>query len=224
MAGWRPVRLAIGADEREPLAGAQLLLRRMPLVGWHLAYVPRGPIGRLDDPAVRDALVAALRALGRAERIATVRVDPEVGIGDALRRRALLPPMARRATEVQPPHHAADRPVARRGGAARRPASASTASTSTRRSATASRIERFDGTSPPKQIGPALADFNRIYHLTAERAGFVARAPAYYERVWSLFAPAGRASLSFAARRRRAGGDALPLHCAAIARSRRTAG
>ena len=76
MGGWRPVRLAIGPSHDQPVAGAQLLLRRLPVLGWHLAYVPRGPIGDLDDPSVRDALVRALRALGREERIATVRADP----------------------------------------------------------------------------------------------------------------------------------------------------
>ena len=51
---------------------------------------------------------------------------------------------------------------------------------------------------PHRVIGPALADFNRIYRFTAERAGFVARQPFYYERVWSIFAPTRRVRLSFA--------------------------
>src|SRR5688500_8539563 len=55
MGGWRPLRLAVGRSPREPLAGAQLLLRRMPVVGWHLAYVPRGPIRTLHAPDVRPA-------------------------------------------------------------------------------------------------------------------------------------------------------------------------
>src|SRR5688572_15763372 len=61
MSGWGPVRLAVGRHPDEPLAGAQLLLRRMPVLGWHLAYVPRGPIGTLDEPDVRVALLRALR-------------------------------------------------------------------------------------------------------------------------------------------------------------------
>jgi lipid II:glycine glycyltransferase (peptidoglycan interpeptide bridge formation enzyme) len=61
-------------------------------------------------------------------------------------------------------------------------------------------VERFDGSTSVDVIGPALADFNRIYRFTADRAGFVARRPFYYERVWSLFAPTGRARLSFAVR------------------------
>jgi peptidoglycan pentaglycine glycine transferase (the first glycine) len=59
-------------------------------------------------------------------------------------------------------------------------------------------IEAFDGSTPHDRIGLALADFNRIYRFTASRAGFVARQPFYYERVWSLFAPTGRVRLSFA--------------------------
>jgi len=61
-------------------------------------------------------------------------------------------------------------------------------------------IERFDGSTPPEIIGPALADFNRIYQFTANRAGFVARQAFYYERVWWIFAPSGRVRLSFAVR------------------------
>jgi len=196
MGGWRPVRLAIGPSRDAPVAGAQLLLRRVPLVGWHLAYVPRGPIGDLDDPAVRDALLRALRALGRDERIATVRADPEARIGTPYGR-ALAEAPWRAAPKIQPPttrivdltvgedalranlkrKHRQYVNKAERGGVS---------------------IERFDGSEPPEVIGPALADFNRIYQHTAARAGFVARQPFYYERVWSIFAPTGRVRLSFA--------------------------
>ncbi len=198
MAGWRPVRLAIGPGHDQPMAGAQLLLRRMPVIGWHLAYVPRGPVGRLDDPAVRDALVDALRALGRAERIATVRADPEARTGTDYGRGLLQPPW-RAAPKVQPPttriidlspgeeqlraamkrKHRQYVNKAERGGI---------------------EIQRFDGSASREAIQHALGDFNRIYRLTARRAGFVAREPSYYERVWSLFAPGRRVRLSFAVR------------------------
>jgi lipid II:glycine glycyltransferase (peptidoglycan interpeptide bridge formation enzyme) len=196
LGGWRPVRLAVGPHGGEPVAGAQLLLRPLPLLDWHLAYVPRGPIGDLDDEAVRGALVAALRALGRAERIATVRADPEAR-PDTPYGRAMATDPWRAAPKVQPPitrvidltigtdalranlkrKHRQYVNKAERGGIA---------------------IERFDGATPSDRIGPALADFNRIYADTARRAGFVAREAFYYERVWSLFAPSGRVRLSFA--------------------------
>jgi peptidoglycan pentaglycine glycine transferase (the first glycine) len=196
MAGWRPLRLAIGPSQGDPLAGAQLLLRRIPLLGWHLAYVPRGPVGQLEDADVREGLLRALRALGRDERIATVRVDPEAEPTSPYGG-ALLEDPWRSAPKVQPPitrvldlsagedalrakmkrKHRQYVNKAERGGVT---------------------IERFDGTAPADVIGPALTDFNRIYRSTADRAGFVARQPFYYERVWSLFAPTGRVRLSFA--------------------------
>jgi peptidoglycan pentaglycine glycine transferase (the first glycine) len=196
LGGWRPIRLAIGASRDAPLAGAQLLLRRIPVLGWHLAYVPRGPIGRLDDPAVRDALVAALRALGQTERIATVRADPEAR-PETSYGAALVEAPWRAAPKVQPPiTRLIDLAVgedALRAGLRRKHRQyvnkAERAGVS---------IERFDGSAPAGVIGPALADFNRIYSFTADRAGFVARQPFYYQRVWSLFAPTGRARLSFA--------------------------
>jgi lipid II:glycine glycyltransferase (peptidoglycan interpeptide bridge formation enzyme) len=196
LAGWRPVRLAIGSDDGVPLAGAQLLLRPMPVVGWHLAYVPRGPIGRLDDPALRHALVEGLRALGRAERIATVRADPEVGVGEPYGAALMLPPW-RAAPRVQPP---ITRLIDLSQGvdALRADLRRKHRQYINKAERDGVTIERFDGGSPSEQVGPALADFNRIYHLTARRAGFVARTPAYYERVWSLFAQSRRARLSFA--------------------------
>jgi lipid II:glycine glycyltransferase (peptidoglycan interpeptide bridge formation enzyme) len=196
MGGWRPVRLAVGPSPDEPVAGAQLLLRRMPLVGWHLAYVPRGPIGRLDDPTVRDGLVRALRALGREERIATVRADPEARVGTAYGEALRASPW-RAAPKVQPP---TTRVIDLRAGeeALRANLKRKHRQYVNKAERGGVTIERFDGSTPAEVIGPALVDFNRIYQHTAARAGFVARQAFYYERVWSIFAPTERVRLSFA--------------------------
>ncbi len=198
MGGWRPVRLAIGPTRDAPVAGAQLLLRRLPVVGWHLAYVPRGPVGELDDPAVRTALVAALRSLGAAERIATVRADPEAQLDSAYGRGLLEAPW-RAAPKVQPP---TTRVVDLAPGAEALKANLKRKHRQYVNKAERAGItvERFDGSTPADVIGPALDDFNRIYQHTAARAGFVARQAFYYERVWSIFAPTGRVRLSFALR------------------------
>ena len=196
MGGWRPIRLAVGPASGEPIAGAQLLLRRLPVVGWHLAYVPRGPIGDLDEPAVRVALVRALRGLARAERIATIRADPEAQTSTPYGLALLREPW-RAAPKIQPPTtRTLDLTIgedALRGNLKRK--HRQYVNKAERAGVT---IERFDGSTPVAAMGPALADFNRIYHDTAARAGFVARQAFYYERVWSIFAPTGRVRLSFA--------------------------
>jgi lipid II:glycine glycyltransferase (peptidoglycan interpeptide bridge formation enzyme) len=196
MGGWRPMRLSIGPSRDQPVAGAQLLLRRMPLLGWHLAYVPRGPVGQLDDPAVRDGFVRALRALGREERIATVRADPETEASTPYGR-ALLDAPWRSAPKVQPPTtRIIDLTIGEE--ALRADLKRKHRQYVNKADRLGVTIERFDGSTPTDVIDPALADFNRIYQSTAERAGFVARQAFYYERVWSLFAPTGRVRLAFA--------------------------
>ena len=49
--GWRAVRFAVGKSREEPLAGAQVLIREVPLLGWRLGYAPRGPIGESQGSA-----------------------------------------------------------------------------------------------------------------------------------------------------------------------------
>jgi peptidoglycan pentaglycine glycine transferase (the first glycine) len=194
--GWRAVRVGVGTAPENLVAGVQLLLRRIPLLGWHLAYAPRGPIGQLDDVGVRAALLAALRALGRAERIATVRADPEATPTSPYGQWLLGSPW-RPASKVQPP---STRVLDLSAGedalrAALKRKHRQYVAKAERAGVT---IERLDGTSADNAVATALADFNRIYRHTARRAGFVARHPAYYERVWAAFAPGRRVRLSFA--------------------------
>jgi len=195
-AGWRPIRLAVGADPAHPVAGVQLLLRRVPLSGWSLAYAPRGPIGDLGDPSVRAALVGAMEAVGAEERIGRVRVDPEV-TGDEAFGAALLDPPWREAPKVQPPTTRlidlrADRDALWSALGRKHRQYVSKAG---RAGVT---VGQLDPTSDAATTASALADFDRIYRLTAARAGFAVRIPEYYQRLWAAFAPAGRARLFFA--------------------------
>jgi lipid II:glycine glycyltransferase (peptidoglycan interpeptide bridge formation enzyme) len=192
--GWRPERIAVGEKHGTPLAGAQVLLRDVPLLGWRLGYAPRGPIGDLDDARVRDALSAALRTLARRERIATLKVDPEATAASAYGQ-ALLEPPWRAAAKIQPPKTriidlSLDAEELRAGMRRKHRQYVNKAE---RAGVSVEWLEHgADG------IGQALADFYRIYTFTAQRAGFVARAQRYYERAWELFAPARRARLLFA--------------------------
>ncbi len=194
--GWRPVRVAVGERREQPLAGVQLLLRDVPLLGWRLGYAPRGPIGALDDASIRGELQRALAALARRERVATLKVDPAVTASEPYGRALLAAPW-RPASKVQPPR---TRIIDLAAGenelrAAMRRKHRQYVNKAERAGIS---VEWLDGHESPEVVDAALADFYRIYTHTAERAGFVARAAAYYQRVWSLFAPQGRAKLLFA--------------------------
>ena len=198
-AGWRPIRLLVTAGPAGSApAGVQLLLKPIPILGWQLAYAPRGPIGGIDDPATRQALLHLIGEVAERERIATLKVDPEVTLEDPVSRALLATPW-RAAEKVQPPRTRLidlDRPEDELRAAMRRKHRQYV----NKAERSGIEIERFDGHSPGREMATALADFNRIYQLTAGRAGFVARESRYYESVWSTFAPSGRVRLSFATR------------------------
>lgn len=197
-AGWRPLRIAVGSDRARPRAGVQLLLRRVPLSGWSLAYAPRGPIGELDDPAVREALIGALRAIADDARIGRVRADPETTATDAYGA-ALLQAPWRGAPKVQPPTTrlidltTAEETLWSDLGRKHR----QYISKAGREGIT---IDVLDPAADSRAAAAALADFDRIYRHTGDRAGFAVRVPAYYRQVWDAFAADGRARLSFAVR------------------------
>lgn len=197
-AGWQPIRLAVGADPTQPRAGVQLLLRRVPLGGWSLAYAPRGPVGDLDDPAVRDALVAGLASLGAERHIGRVRADPETTATEPYGAALLTAPW-RAAPTVQPPttrlidltrpHDELWSDLGRKHR--------QYVSKAGREGVT---IEPIGADADPATVTRALAEFDRIYRDTGARAGFAVRVPAYYRGVWDAFAAGGRVRLSFAVR------------------------
>jgi lipid II:glycine glycyltransferase (peptidoglycan interpeptide bridge formation enzyme) len=193
------VRLAVGHDPAEPpLAGAQVLIRDVPLVGWRLGYAPRGPVGDLDAVEVRRTMTSALHALAHDEGIATIKVDPEA-TPDGAFGQALLKPPWRGAARVQPPRTrlidlTQDEDALR--GAMKKKHRQYVAKAE-REGIT---VEHMDGSAFQVIADAWLDDFHAIYAHTAERAGFVARERRYYQRVWELFAPGGHVRLSFASR------------------------
>jgi lipid II:glycine glycyltransferase (peptidoglycan interpeptide bridge formation enzyme) len=170
----------------------------VPLSGWSLAYAPRGPIGALDDPAVRDALIEALGATAENERIGRVRADPETTERDPFGA-ALLQPPWRAAPKVQPPMTRLIDLTADEASlwSALGKKHRQYVSKAGREGVT---IERIDVDGGADATNAALADFDRIYRHTGDRAGFAVRVPTYYRRVWDAFAADGRARLSFAVR------------------------
>lgn len=194
--GWSVIRLAVGADDAHPVAGAQVFVRRLPVLGWGLAYLPRGPIGSLNDPAVRAALEDGLREFAAAERVAVIRADPEVGPETALGAALLGPPWGA-ADKVQP---TTSRVIDLRRAEVDRRADLRAKhrqyiGKAARAGVTVTELARE---AAPETVADALADFSQIYRDTARRAGFAFRVDAYYRRVWDTFAPAGRARLFFA--------------------------
>lgn len=82
LAGFAPIHLLARRDG-ELVGGAQILVRRLPLLGG-VGYLPYGPIiapGVADRPEIRRALAAALARLGR-RRLRILFVQPPEGAED----------------------------------------------------------------------------------------------------------------------------------------------
>jgi lipid II:glycine glycyltransferase (peptidoglycan interpeptide bridge formation enzyme) len=75
--GWQAERVGLRPAAGGPLAaGALVLYRRLPL-GYHLAYVPKGPLVDPGDEAACRALFDALHQRCRAMRAVLLKIEPE---------------------------------------------------------------------------------------------------------------------------------------------------
>lgn len=73
--GWEAFRVGV-VDDATLVAGAQMLIRKLPLGAGSLAYVPRGPLGSWRDPRVASLLFDALHGIARQHRAAFLKVEP----------------------------------------------------------------------------------------------------------------------------------------------------
>jgi len=79
--GWDMARVAVG-DDKGIVAGALILLRRLPL-GQRLAYIPRGPVGPWWEDGVKEPLLAAIHNEARRRGAFMLKVEPELPDGAA---------------------------------------------------------------------------------------------------------------------------------------------
>ena len=198
-AGWEPFRLALGRRDAGAIhAGAQLLVRRVPGIGFGLAYAPRGPVGELDDDTTWYELVAAMRRLAEHQRVATLRIEPEAPLDSRVGVR-LTPDIWRPAPAVQP---AVTRVIdlSRSEDELRGDLRGKHRQYVAKAERAGMVVERLDASAAPDEVARALADFHAILAGTGDRAGFNTRPLDYYARVWDALAGANRARLFFATR------------------------
>jgi lipid II:glycine glycyltransferase (peptidoglycan interpeptide bridge formation enzyme) len=193
-----------GSRGPDPAIGAQVLLRRPRPLPWTIAYAPRGPVtDAWTDDAVDAFTDEARRSLrARPDRIAHLRIDPEIEAGgahdrDGATRHALRAAGWRPADPIQPN---ATRIV---DLAADEDALWGDLRKKWRQYVNKARAS---GITVTDADGDALPEFHRIYRETADRAGFLIRTEGAYRDIWEAYAPAGRARLLFA---RRPDGEAV---------------
>ncbi|MBN2105452.1 peptidoglycan bridge formation glycyltransferase FemA/FemB family protein [bacterium] len=73
--GWQPYRLAVQDDGRN-FAGAQILLKTLPLTGWRIGYIPKGPLISLKENRLWESMCEGFRTLGQQNNIVVIRSEP----------------------------------------------------------------------------------------------------------------------------------------------------
>jgi lipid II:glycine glycyltransferase (peptidoglycan interpeptide bridge formation enzyme) len=72
--GWRNIRIII-RQKQGIVGGAQLLIRRAPLIG-SLGYVTKGPVLAMDDTTLEDILMEHLHQVCKANKVRYLIVQP----------------------------------------------------------------------------------------------------------------------------------------------------
>jgi peptidoglycan pentaglycine glycine transferase (the first glycine) len=73
--GWKVFRIAVEVAG-ELVAGAQMLVRPLPLGVASLAYIPRGPLVDWGEPEVVEALLRGLHRVARQRRAIALKIEP----------------------------------------------------------------------------------------------------------------------------------------------------
>ncbi|HVO43397.1 MAG TPA: peptidoglycan bridge formation glycyltransferase FemA/FemB family protein [Aggregatilineales bacterium] len=192
--GWQHEILAVGQDAASPIeAGALILYRRLPFGLGTMAYIPAGPLLRDDavNPA-NDLLWSAIDGQARRRRAAFLKVEPCNWYRERPALAAYLASAGLRISPqtIQPPRTSI---LATGDG---EEAVLKRMNQSTRRKV---RMADKNGIAVREGTRADVASFNGLMMQTGDRDVFGVHAPAYYEKVYDLFAHDGRCALLMAA-------------------------
>lgn len=171
-AGWFPVRFVRAG------CGAQVLFRRLP-GGWTIAYIPKGPVGRINPEFWNE-----VESTCRAYRAIFLQIEPDLWQEDGDDLRTWLDAHARPSRPIQPRQtilldisDGEDAILARMKQKTRY---------------NIHLAEKKDIIIRPWDDLPAFA---RMMRVTSERDGFGVHSEAYYRQVYQQFVPDGQGVL-----------------------------
>ncbi len=75
---WHRETLVVRDSEGKITAGAQLLIRKLPLLPYSFIYIPRGPLWQRDNPESLFKLFEKIKVEAKRHRCFCLRVDPQI--------------------------------------------------------------------------------------------------------------------------------------------------
>jgi peptidoglycan pentaglycine glycine transferase (the first glycine) len=187
--GWNDARLALSRDD-ELVAGAQVLVRRLPGGLGCLAYVPKGPLVDWTDEEQTQATLLALDRAARAQGAMTLIIEPDLldesAHHERLRSLGFRPsffdgiqPRRTLVVDISPDEDTVLRAM----------------KSKTRYNV---RLAARKGVTVREAGEADLPAFHALTVATAARDRFGVHSPAYYEAAYRLFVPRGWARLLLA--------------------------
>lgn len=190
--GWHATRVVV-RQQGTIVGGAQVLYRNMPLGLGAIAYVPRGPLTRWDDPDLTAYILNNIHQNAYENDAWVIKLEPS------------LPDTPEAAATLQQhgfstsPHTVQPRRTTLLDLTPDEDAILANMKQKTRYNVRlAEKKEVTVRQADPAHAARELAHFNRLMQLTGKRNEFGVHAPKYYSLAFELFQPTDQVALFFA--------------------------
>jgi lipid II:glycine glycyltransferase (peptidoglycan interpeptide bridge formation enzyme) len=199
--GWHATRL-LWQENKQTLAAASILQRKVPRFPLPLLYAPKGPLLDWTDTHVVERVLSDLEALARQQKAICMKIDPDVYYPERTPffspRPACAPDTARLLEERR--WRYSDEQIQFCNTVLLDLARSEEDLLADMKSKTRYnvRLAARRGVTIHQGTTPDLQAFYQLYAETAQRDGFLIRPFDYYEDVWGSFMQAGLAHLLLA--------------------------
>jgi peptidoglycan pentaglycine glycine transferase (the first glycine) len=183
--GWTADRVAVSRDD-QIVAGALVLFRPLPLRLGTLAYIPKGPVLDFDDDETVDELLRGLERPLKRNRAILLKIEPD-RVADPVFAQRLGSIGFRPSPQTVQPPRTITIDIARSDDeilVAMHPKTRYNIRLAAKKDVIVREAQESD-----------LPAFNALMQATGARDGFFVHSAEYYEAVYRLFVPTGKAKL-----------------------------
>lgn len=186
--GWKAIRLAV-EQNGQLVAGAQMLIKPLPLGLASIAYIPRGPLLHWEDEAVAQVLLPALHIAARRHRAILLKIEPAIRYSPAMQKRLQSYGFRHSDFNNQPQCTILIDLT---------PDTDTILANMHKRTRYNIRYSARRGVVVRDAAAADIDTFYQLIEFTAKRAGFPIRSYEYYRQEWDTLAPRGYIKLFLA--------------------------
>jgi peptidoglycan pentaglycine glycine transferase (the first glycine) len=81
---WKPYRMLVENEEKQPVVALSLLERRIPGLRKKIFYAPRGPVGDIHEQKLMDFLFSEVKKFARKKGVIFLKIDPDISKEDSI--------------------------------------------------------------------------------------------------------------------------------------------